>query len=245
MERYVVLVFTLLCIYVIFSYAEETKEETISVSRLESQPNRINICVDGTVCRSKKCCPRNPSRTRFGCCSIGERAICCPDLVSCCPVGFICDIHRQLCIRPGYSSVLQVQAIPLVKIIDKRCREGTAGMDPKVNRVTPSQQAEQASKKTGVIGTSGDVFSPDEKHQCADGTTICELSPGIYGCCPIENARRRMSNNILPWWKVLLHVSDMQSGARWKPWLLFVINLETNSEDKLILNGKRIFFFFI
>ena len=39
MERYVVLVFTLLCIYVIFSYAEETKEETISVSRLESQPN--------------------------------------------------------------------------------------------------------------------------------------------------------------------------------------------------------------
>ncbi|KAK2556025.1 hypothetical protein P5673_022024, partial [Acropora cervicornis] len=62
-------------------------------------------------------------------------------------------------------------------------------MDPKVNRVTPSQQAEQASKKTGVIGTSGDVFSPDEKHQCADGTTICELSPGIYGCCPIENAR--------------------------------------------------------
>ena len=39
MERYVVLVFTLLCIYVIFSYAEETKEEAISVSRLESQPN--------------------------------------------------------------------------------------------------------------------------------------------------------------------------------------------------------------
>ena len=141
------------------------------------------------MCRSKKCCPTNPSRTRFSCCSIGERAICCPDLVSCCPVGFICDIHRQLCIRPGYSSVLQVQAIPLVKIIDKRCRKGTAGMDPKVNRVTPSQQAEQASKKSGVIGTSGDVFSPDEKYQCPDGTTICELSPGIYGCCPIENAR--------------------------------------------------------
>ena len=39
MERYVLLVFTLLCIYVTFSYAEETKEETISVSHLESQPN--------------------------------------------------------------------------------------------------------------------------------------------------------------------------------------------------------------
>ena len=104
-------------------------------------------------------------------------------------MGFLCNLQRRLCIRPGYSSVLQVQAIPLGKIIDKGCREGTAGMDPKVNRVTPSQQAEQASKKSGVIGISGDVFSPDEKHQCADGTTICELSPGVYGCCPIENAR--------------------------------------------------------
>lgn len=41
MERYVVLVFTLLCIYVTFSYAEETKELTISVPHLESQPNTV------------------------------------------------------------------------------------------------------------------------------------------------------------------------------------------------------------
>ena len=37
MERYVVLVFTLLFIYVTFSYAEDTKEKTIS--HPESQPN--------------------------------------------------------------------------------------------------------------------------------------------------------------------------------------------------------------
>ena len=79
--------------------------------------------------------------------------------------------------------------MPLVNSTDKRCRDGTAGMDPKVSRVIPSQQAEQASKRSGLINTSGDVFSPDEKYQCPDGTTICELSSGIYGCCPIENAR--------------------------------------------------------
>ena len=140
--------------------------------------------MDGTVCRNKKCCPINPARTRFRCCSIGVRAICCPDLIGCCPVGFICDIRRRLCLRPGYSSVLRVQAIPLVNSTDKRCGDGTAGMDSKVSR-----QAEQASKKSGFISTSGDVFSPEEKHQCPDGTTICELSSGIYGCCPIENAR--------------------------------------------------------
>ena len=145
--------------------------------------------MDGTVCRNKKCCPINPARTRFSCCSIGVRAICCPDLIGCCPVGFICDIRRQLCLRPGYSSVLRVQAIPLVNSTDKRCRDGTAGIYPKVNRIIPSQKAETAFKRSGVIGTSGDVFSTDEKHQCPDGTTICELSSGIYGCCPIENTR--------------------------------------------------------
>ena len=36
MERYVLLVLTMLCIYVSFSYAEETKEMTISVPQLEA-----------------------------------------------------------------------------------------------------------------------------------------------------------------------------------------------------------------
>ena len=84
-----------------------------------------------------------------------------------------------------HSSVLQVQAIPLVN----SCREGAAGMDPNVNKIIPSQQAETAFKRRGFISTPGDVSFPDENYQCLDGTTICELSPGIYGCCPIKNTR--------------------------------------------------------
>lgn len=141
------------------------------------------------MCRNKKCCPTNPARTRFSCCSIGVRAVCCRDYLTCCPVGWICDIQRQLCITPVYSSVLQVQAMPLVNSTEKRCRDGAAGMDPKVSRIIPSQQGEQASKRSGLIGTSGEVFSRDEKNQCPDGTTICELSSGTYGCCTNENAR--------------------------------------------------------
>ena len=48
MDRYVVLVFTLLCIYVTFSYAEETKEKTIS--HLESKPN---VCMYVCICTIK------------------------------------------------------------------------------------------------------------------------------------------------------------------------------------------------
>ena len=76
-----------------------------------------------------------------------------------------------------------MQAILLVNSIDKRGRDGTAGMDPKVSKIIPSQQVETAWKRNGFIGTSGNVFSPDDKYLCPDGTSICELSSGIYGCC--------------------------------------------------------------
>ena len=81
------------------------------------------------------------------------------------------------------SPALPEQAILLVNSTDKRGSDGTAGMDPKDSKIIPSQQVETASKRNGFIGTSGNVFSPDEKYQCPDGTSICELSSGIYGCC--------------------------------------------------------------
>ena len=145
------------------------------------------ICPDGTVCLNRRCCPTRPDRRLWACCErYGPNAVCCNDFKTCCPQGYICLTSLRLCQRPVYSSALRVQAIPLVNSTEKRCRDGTAGMDPKVSRIIPSQQAETAFKRSGLIDTSSDVF---EKYQCPDGTTICELSPGIYGCCPIENTR--------------------------------------------------------
>ena len=94
--------------------------------------------------------------------------LACNDGLTCCPPGYRCTTDR--CARLTDSSVLRVKAILLVN--------STAGMDPKVSKLVPSQQVEIASK-----GTSGNVFSPDEKYQCPDGTSICKLSSGIYGCC--------------------------------------------------------------
>ena len=44
MERYVILVFALMFIYVTFSNAEETMKMTISHDGPESQPNYVCIC---------------------------------------------------------------------------------------------------------------------------------------------------------------------------------------------------------
>ena len=85
----------------------------------------------------------------------------------------------------SYSSVLRIPAHLLANDTDKGCRDGIAGMDLKVGRIRPSQQPETALKRMRFISTSGEVFSTDEKYQCPEGTSICELSSGIYGCCQL------------------------------------------------------------
>lgn len=146
-----------------------------------------NQCPDGTQCPNQRCCPRR--RGGYGCCRWGRIANCCPDRITCCPRGWLCLVTERECVQQTYSSVLRVQAAVLVNSTGKRCRDGTAGMDLKSGRSIPSQQVETALKTSGFIGTSGDVSSPVEKYQCPDGTSTCELSSGIDGCCPIQNAR--------------------------------------------------------
>ena len=172
------------------------------------------ICPDGVVCRGgqQTCCPSSPSRTRFRCCRFAY-ANCCPDYLTCCPRGWTCYTSLHRCVRPGtHSSVLQMPASLLVNSTNKHCHDGTADIDPKVSRITPSQQEKKALKTSGFIGTSGDVFSPDEKYQCPDGTSTCELSSGIHGCCLIQNAR---------WVKIMDTIPPPQSDGMWILFIFF------------------------
>ena len=141
------------------------------------------VCPDGKLCPSYGlCCPAAVAGSYF-CCVFGAGATCCSDGTFCCPPRHACLNAHRVCAPLTDSPALPVQAILLVNSIDKRGRDGTAGMDPKDSKIIPSQQVETASKRNGFIGTSGNVFSPDEKYQCPDGTSICELSSGRYGCC--------------------------------------------------------------
>ena len=159
----------------------------LKVSANAPPPKR---CPDGGYCTYRqRCCPMEPPgpHRRYGCCDWGDSSVCCDDYRTCCPTNHpICIPETRQCERlrvNSYSSVLRVPALPLVSDTDKGCRDGKAGMDLKVGRIRPSQQPETALKKIRFIGTSGEVFFPDEKYQCPEGTSICELSSGIYGCC--------------------------------------------------------------
>ena len=130
----------------------------------------------------QRCCPYTLEPERWGCCRLGPGAACCPDYITCCPPGNRCDIVRHRCVP------LRL----LVNNTDKLGRDGTADIHPKVTRIIPSQQLETSLK--GIIGfhhTSGGILFPDEKYQCPDGKSPCELFYGIYGCCPIHNKREK------------------------------------------------------
>ena len=108
-----------------------------------------NQCPDGTQCPNQRCCPRR--RGGYGCCRWGRIANCCPDRITCCPRGWLCLVTERECVQQTYSSVLRVQAAVLVNSTDKRCRDGTAGMDLKSGRSIPSQQVETALKTSVFI----------------------------------------------------------------------------------------------
>ena len=142
-------------------------------------------CPDKTHCPDHTtCCPKRPGRgSGFNCCHYGSAAVCCPDFKYCCPARYVCSTSPPLICIPLYSSVLRVQAMPLVNSTNKRCRDGTASMAQKVSKSITSKQAETSLQRSVFISTSGNVFSPDENCQCLHGTSVCELSSGIYGCC--------------------------------------------------------------
>ena len=89
------------------------------------------VCPDGKLCPSYGlCCPGAVAGSYF-CCVFGAGATCCSDGTFCCPPRHACLNAHRVCAPLTDSPALPVQAILLVNSIDKRGRDGTAGMDPK------------------------------------------------------------------------------------------------------------------
>ena len=151
-------------------------------------------CPDGQLCPAGSKCCRLIRHTApfYSCCPYGSLAVCCFDGRKCCPYGFQCSASGQECLL----------ASALVNNKHTYGRDGTAGI--KFSRIIPSQQVETLSKSIGFVYTSGDVLSPDEKYQCPDGTSPCELFYRIYGCCHIQNKQGiKMENKryVKFWWE--------------------------------------------
>ena len=129
------------------------------------------VCPDGSTCPdSYTCC--EVSGGGYGCCPL-PNAVCCSDLIHCCPNGYTCS--------PGDCKRGR-KTVPLSRKI------------PALNSRLGNRRNKGDLFKPAVIASplSSDkrvkyIVCPDES-TCSDSYTCCEVSGGGYGCCPLPNA---------------------------------------------------------
>ena len=77
------------------------KPSALKIDMLVALNPANRLCRDGTRCPNTNTCCRS-RRGGFACCRL-PRAVCCPDLIRCCPFGTVCILHT--CLGPGPSFV--------------------------------------------------------------------------------------------------------------------------------------------
>ncbi|XP_076852791.1 granulin a [Brachyhypopomus gauderio] len=106
-------------------------------------------CPDGTTC-----C-KNAEGT-WGCCPFSQ-AVCCEDLIHCCPHGKKCNLAAQSCDDPSGS-------VPWLK-------------------KEPARPSEDQKPLAKGHKSSGGVLC-DSSHSCPDSTSCCKDYNGHWQCCP-------------------------------------------------------------
>ena len=123
----------------------------------------MQVCPDGqSDCTSADTCCMS-SNGHYGCCP-KVNAVCCADMLHCCPSGTTCNLSSGTCDNDGL----------VISMLEKRVESSSDTVPP--------------NKKQPAINAPQNVVCPDQKSQCASGSTCCLLASGEYGCCPVVNA---------------------------------------------------------
>ena len=95
----------------------------------------------------------------YACCPLAN-ALCCEDKVHCCPGDYKCNTAEGTCTK-GDQVIAMFKKQPAIK---------------------------EAKQNVLSLIAPQNVICPDGKSECADGSTCCQLTSGVYGCCPQANA---------------------------------------------------------
>ncbi|XP_055338488.1 progranulin-like [Paramacrobiotus metropolitanus] len=115
------------------------------------------VCPGGSECPEfATCCMMKSGQ--WGCCPFPE-AVCCTDLVHCCPKNSKCDLTQQRCSSEQYTN----EYVLFVPMMEKFLWNTTAS-------------------------AVDSVQCQDHQSECPDGSTCCQMASGEWGCCPFEAA---------------------------------------------------------
>ncbi|XP_068434669.1 granulin a [Clinocottus analis] len=145
----------------------------------------IDVPCDDTVsCSGDSTCCRN-SQGGWSCCPLSE-AVCCDDLVHCCPKGKQCNLKAQTC-DDGENSVPWVEKVPTIPRQDAQV--GIVTCDSTHACPDGSTCCKTATGGWACCGLPQAVCCSDHEHCCPTGTT-CDLATlscdGPSGSTPME-----------------------------------------------------------
>ncbi|XP_077108702.1 progranulin isoform X3 [Ranitomeya variabilis] len=143
-------------------------------------------CLDGSSCPDGTTCCQTEDK-HFGCCPFLS-AVCCSDLVHCCPSGTTCDVLHKKCVNaifeiPMYSKIPALREEATVKCDDTSSCPGTATC------------CRLASGEWGCCPYEKAVCCDDHEHCCPNGYTC------VQGQCQKEELS-------IPWAKKVSAIKE-------------------------------------
>lgn len=148
-------------------------------------------CPDGGQCPDKETCCRGTKG--YNCCPYPDvsgvgtlemwvwktcvnlpfvpvQAVCCADMLHCCPSGYACNLGTQMC---------EKQKLPWFNIpmVMEEAEKSSALLLPASSPRDLEESRVPAEEKSSAVRC-------DNYYQCPDGTTCCRSQGGSWSCCP-------------------------------------------------------------
>jgi len=148
-----------------FQIKEET-ESNVDVGGNCSSPqykctNPVDTCCGNVVLK------------KFACCSL-PNAVCCTDLLHCCPTGFKCDEVRKRCFK--MNTFGNVEILPFSQM--------EAASNPNVdNEKAVKESINLDRKEVLLISKNKTHLCPDNITRCEENHTCCSLNKTLDYCC--------------------------------------------------------------
>ncbi|KAK2916272.1 hypothetical protein Q8A67_000646 [Cirrhinus molitorella] len=133
--------------------------QNVAVTQVSSLHSNVT-CDDTKSCPDGDTCCRN-QKGGWGCCPL-EQAVCCDDLIHCCPHGTTCNTAAGSC-------------------------DELSGSKPWLEKVPVTTISSQNVALTQVSSAHSNV-SCDDTTSCPDGNTCCKNQEGGWACCPLPEA---------------------------------------------------------